>query len=59
MPYGPPETMKYVAAASDKTVSLRRGPFWFFRIFVKCNIASQEIAEAKGFADCERNLGYE
>jgi hypothetical protein len=32
--------MKYVAAASDKTVSLRREPFWVFRIFVKCNIAS-------------------
>jgi hypothetical protein len=32
-PYGPPETMKYVAAASDKTVSLRREPFCVFRIF--------------------------
>jgi hypothetical protein len=48
-----------VAAASDKTVSLRRAPFWVFRILVKCNIASQDFAEAKGFADCERNLGYE
>jgi hypothetical protein len=37
--------MKYVAAASDKTVSLRREPFWFFRIVVKCNIASQELAK--------------
>jgi hypothetical protein len=31
--------MKYVAAASDKTVSLRRDP-WFFRIVVEWNIAS-------------------
>jgi hypothetical protein len=41
--------MKYVAAASDKTVSLRREPFWVFRIFVKCNIASQEFGQAKDF----------
>ena len=31
--------MKYVAAASDKTVSFRRGPL-VFRIVVKWNIAS-------------------
>src|SRR4029077_17672316 len=37
--------MKYVAAASDRTVSLRREPFWFFRIFVKCNIASLQTAK--------------